>query len=50
MGDLAVTSVATLDGVLLVGGAWELGREEVALVVVISYTWSLLTGCWLAGS
>ena len=48
--ELAVAGVATSGGVSLVGGAWGLSGEEVALVLVISCTWSLLTSCWLAGS
>lgn len=41
--ELAVAGIAASGGVSLVGGAWELGGEEVALVLVISCTWSLLT-------
>ena len=48
--ELAVGGVATSGGVSFVRGVWELGGEEVALVLVISCTWSLLTSCWLAGS
>ena len=48
--ELAAGGVATSGGVSFVRGAWELGGEEVALVLVISCTWSLLTSCWLAGS
>ena len=50
MEELAVTGVATSDGVSLVRGAWELGGEEVTLVVAIGCTWSLLASCWLGGS
>lgn len=38
-----MAGIAASGGVSLVGGSWELGGEEVALVLVISCTWSLLT-------